>query len=183
MSSSKISIVLSATALVVAVLFATPLGQAAGKLVLGSNSVGSRQVINGSLQTLDLSKKARAALKGTRGLPGPAGPQGLKGLKGDSGSTGPAGPSGISGFQTVTGPGSAVLAPGDFGVDIAICPDGKTAIGGGFVPGKGGVGVTPFAVMGSAPLSDPTRWAVSGENLGPGTAKLVAYAVCAHVSS
>ena len=148
MSSSKISIVLSATALLVAVLFATPLGQAAGKLVLASNSVGSRQVVNGSLQTLDLSKKARAALKGTRGLPGPVGGQGPKG---DPGSPGPSGPSGLSGYQTVTGPGSAVLAPGDFGADIAICPDGKTAIGGGFVPGKGGIGVTAFALMGSGP--------------------------------
>jgi hypothetical protein len=91
MSSSKISIVLSATALLVAVLFATPLGQAAGKLVLASNSVGSRQVVNGSLQTLDLSKKARAALKGTRSLPGPVGAQGPKG---DPGSPGPSGPSG-----------------------------------------------------------------------------------------
>lgn len=36
----------------------------------------SKQVKNGSLQTLDLSKKARTQLKGARGPAGPIGPQG-----------------------------------------------------------------------------------------------------------
>jgi type IV secretory pathway TrbL component len=44
MSSSKLSIVLAATALLVSVLFATPLGQAAGNLILPKNSVGAAQL-------------------------------------------------------------------------------------------------------------------------------------------
>jgi hypothetical protein len=68
MSSSKISIVLAATALLVSVLFATPLGQAAGSLVLAKNSVGTAQlkkdavtgpkVKNGSLTGADILESA-----------------------------------------------------------------------------------------------------------------------------
>jgi hypothetical protein len=38
-----------------------------------ANSVGTRQVINASLQTADLSKTARTALKGNRGANGSPG--------------------------------------------------------------------------------------------------------------
>jgi hypothetical protein len=67
--------------------------------VLPRNSVGSRQVINGSLQKGDLSVKAVRALKGNRGAqgaPGAAGPQGpagSQGAKGDQGIQGLRGPS------------------------------------------------------------------------------------------
>jgi hypothetical protein len=70
---------------------------AAGPKLLPKNSVGSAQVINGSLQKADLSSKAIATLRGNRGAqgpigiagpPGPAGVQGPKGDKGDSGSGG-----------------------------------------------------------------------------------------------
>jgi len=67
----------------------TSTGYAASARLLPKNSVGSAQVINGSLRTADLSTKARTALKGNRGL------QGLTGAKGDTGgrgATGPAGP-------------------------------------------------------------------------------------------
>ncbi len=40
---------------------------AAGNALLPGNSVGTKQVINGSLRTNDLSKTARSALKGNRG--------------------------------------------------------------------------------------------------------------------
>ena len=43
------------------------------------NSVGSAQVVNGSLQKVDLSKKAVAALKGNAGRRGPQGPPGAAG--------------------------------------------------------------------------------------------------------
>jgi hypothetical protein len=73
---------------------------AASTALLPNNSVGTKQVINGSLQTKDLSKKARKALKGNRGLrglrgltgaKGATGAQGVKGDKGDKGDTGAAG--------------------------------------------------------------------------------------------
>jgi hypothetical protein len=62
---------------------------AAGTALLPKNSVGSRQVINRSLQTADLSKKAQRALKGRRGLQGVPGVPGAKGDKGDAGPPGP----------------------------------------------------------------------------------------------
>ena len=70
---------------------------AASTSLIGKNSVASPQVVNGSLQTKDLSAKARNALKGNtgpRGLPGArgatgaTGAQGVKGDKGDKGDPG-----------------------------------------------------------------------------------------------
>ena len=61
---------------------------AAGNALLPGNSVGTKQVINGSLQTNDLSKTARSALKGNRGLRGPAGAQGAQGAQGATGAQG-----------------------------------------------------------------------------------------------
>lgn len=65
---------------------------AAGTALLPKNSVGSRQVVNGSLQTADLSKRAQRALKGRRGLRGAQGAPGVPGAKGDRGDPGPPGP-------------------------------------------------------------------------------------------
>jgi hypothetical protein len=74
---------------------------AAVSKLLPKNSVGSAQVVNGSLRTVDLSTRAVAALKGNQGPagpkgdagpPGPKGDPGVQGPKGDPGATGPAGP-------------------------------------------------------------------------------------------
>ncbi len=106
------------------------------------NSVGSKQVINGSLQTVDLSKKARKALKGNRGLrgltgakgatgaAGAVGAQGAKGDKGDPGVDGTArayaevddsAPSFVAGrtknFTAVTRPGTGVYCLTATGID------------------------------------------------------------------
>jgi hypothetical protein len=70
---------------------------AAGNALLPGNSVGTKQVINGSLQTNDLSKTARSALKGNRGLRGPAGAQGAQGAQGATGATGAQGVQGAPG--------------------------------------------------------------------------------------
>jgi hypothetical protein len=61
---------------------------AAANALLPRNSVGTKQVINGSLQTNDLSKTAQKALKGNRGLRGPAGAQGARGTTGATGAQG-----------------------------------------------------------------------------------------------
>jgi hypothetical protein len=61
---------------------------AAAAAALPINSVGTKQVINGSLRTTDLSRTARNALKGSRGPEGPAGPQGAQGAQGAPGATG-----------------------------------------------------------------------------------------------
>jgi hypothetical protein len=74
----------------------------AGKLPW--NSVGSHQVMNGSLQTTDLSKQARTALRGATGLKGGPGPQGERGPTGPQGVSGPPGPQGDRGPQGERGP-------------------------------------------------------------------------------
>ena len=71
---------------------------AASTALIGKNTVASPQVVNGSLQTVDLSKKARTALKGNRG------PRGLTGAKGASGAQGPQGAQGAQGAQGGQGP-------------------------------------------------------------------------------
>ena len=70
---------------------------AAGNALLPTNSVGTKQVINGSLQTNDLSKTARTALKGNSGLRGPTGAQGARGAQGATGATGATGAQGVQG--------------------------------------------------------------------------------------
>jgi hypothetical protein len=70
---------------------------AAGNALLPGNSVGTKQVINGSLQANDLSKTARTALKGNRGPTGPAGPAGARGAQGATGATGATGAQGVQG--------------------------------------------------------------------------------------
>jgi hypothetical protein len=70
---------------------------AASTALIGKNTVASPQVVNGSLQTKDLSAKARRALKGNRGL------RGLTGAPGAKGATGAQGIQGIQGTQGVPG--------------------------------------------------------------------------------
>jgi len=67
---------------------------AASTALIGKNTVASPQVVNGSLQTKDLSARARAALKGNRGLRGAQGAQGPKGATGAQGVQGVAGAAG-----------------------------------------------------------------------------------------
>ena len=69
---------------------------AAGTALLPRNSVGTNQVIKGSLQTNDLSKTARNALAGNTGPRGPAGPQGVQGAVGATGAQGVQGAPGQS---------------------------------------------------------------------------------------
>jgi hypothetical protein len=79
---------------------------AAGNALLPGNSVGTKQVINGSLQANDLSKTARTALKGNRG---PTGPAGLAGARGAQGATGATGATGAQGVQGVPGQSATKL--------------------------------------------------------------------------
>ena len=85
-----------------ALLVALPSGgQAAVSLLGPANSVGSAQVINGSLSKVDFSPAAITALKGAKGA------RGATGLRG---ATGPAGPAGSgSGSGSIAG----VVAGGD----------------------------------------------------------------------
>jgi len=79
---------------------------AAATKLLPRNSVGSAQVINGSLQKADLSRRAVAALRGARGARGPRGIQGIQGVhgaQGTQGAQGKQGPQGVPGTARAYG--------------------------------------------------------------------------------
>jgi Collagen triple helix repeat (20 copies) len=73
------------------------------------------QVINGSLQAVDLSQRARSALRGHRGPRGRTGAPGAAGAQGPAGATGSAGPAGSIGPPGNTGPVGATGATGPQG--------------------------------------------------------------------
>jgi collagen triple helix repeat protein len=90
----RVAITLSATALVVALLGATPFGRAAGdSLQDGARKV--RGVVAGDAST----PTATAQLRGPRGPRGRRGPRGFRGAQGAQGLQGAQGPQGIQGIQ------------------------------------------------------------------------------------
>jgi hypothetical protein len=190
MMKSKIPTILAATALVVAVFGTTPLGHAAGNLILAKNSVGEAQlrknavtglkVKNGSLMAADFKAgqlpagqqgpKGDTGAQGPKGDRGDAGAQGAKGERGDKGDPGAAG---ISGRELVSGAETS-LNPGQTGGAQVSCPAGKKVIGGG----GGSESVVAISAMGQ--INDST-WAVIAKNLEASPAKLSAIAICANV--
>jgi hypothetical protein len=140
MFKSKLTTIVSVTALVVAVFGATPLGQAAGRLVLPKNSVGAAQLKKNAVSGKKLAARAVTSAKlapnavtgakvadGTLqaadfqpgqlrpGPQGPKGDRGTQGLKGDPGIQGPKGDQGIQGKQGLQGYPGAKGAKGDTG--------------------------------------------------------------------
>jgi hypothetical protein len=83
--------------------------------------VTSKNIKNGTIQTVDISAKAKRALKGNRGLQGPAGlpgPQGLAGVAGPQGAKGDPGPEGPPGH----------LATLDHAEGLSCSPAGYTGV-------------------------------------------------------
>jgi hypothetical protein len=179
---SKTPTILAATALVVAVFGSTPLGNAAGRMILPKNSVGSAQLKTAAVTgakvkdgTLVAADFAPGQLSG--GQQGPKGDPGAQGPKGDTGLRGPTGAPGLSGYEVVTGPIVSVTGPAGF--STATCPAGKLAVGGGYVAGGGTGGI----VAASAPTAAGTAWTVGLRNAGGvGTPQVEAFAVCAAVA-
>jgi hypothetical protein len=173
----KTPTILAATALAVALFGSTPLGHAAGKLILPASSVGAKQlqknsvtgpkVKDGSLTAADFAAGQLPA-----GPQGPKGDLGEQGAKGDPGQTGPAGAPGLSGLEIVTG--KTVAASGNGTIAVADCPGGKKAIAGGF----SGLGVD---VIASGVRPGGYGWIVAANPAAQG-ASFVAQAVCAYVS-
>jgi hypothetical protein len=121
--------------------------------------VTSASIRNGTIQTVDISAKARRALKGNRGPAGGRGPRG------------PAGPAGIQRLRPVT---SAVvpIAPGVSASAIAECNAGEVAVSGGFAFGG--------TVMFSGPSPSRRGWlVVAYNNLSDVPIRLEASAYCA----
>lgn len=146
---------------------------AASTALVPKNSVGSAQVINGSLQKGDLSKKAVVALKGNRGPQGLQGLQGATGSAGAAGAVGATGPPGISGYVVVSV--TELIVSGAFGGLPAACPAGKTVLGGGVSTGNSGVDFV-------ASRPNGTAWEGRAFNGTGGNINLTTYAVCAVVS-
>jgi collagen triple helix repeat protein len=136
MNRQRLPVVLSAAALVVAVLSATPNGIAgsavrvalfaknaakvsgiaaskkpkAGKLLpLGKNGKFPASVLPVKVQG-PMGPAGPEGARGPAGSVGPQGAQGIQGLRGFKGVTGPAGPQGTTGVQGLVGP------PGGFGL-------------------------------------------------------------------
>jgi hypothetical protein len=154
---TRLALVLSATALTVALFGATPVGYAVGskvpffaKTAGYANRAGSAAALGG----VKLSKQPRPGTllplgadgrfpasvglagppgpKGEKGDPGPAGPKGAVGPAGPAGLRGPAGEkgvSGVSGWQYLTETKS--IKPDGSATLQVNCPNGKRAVGGG----------------------------------------------------
>src|SRR5262249_15043168 len=116
MFKSKITTAIAVVALVVALSGSGYSAYRAASKLLPKNSVGSAQVINGSLQKVDFGKKTIAALAGAPGPQGPqglAGPGGLPGAQGPKGDPGEPGAAGQPGAQGEPGlPGTSISRDG-----------------------------------------------------------------------
>jgi hypothetical protein len=183
----RLPLVISATALVVALFGSTPLGHAvvsavppfakkagyaktAGNALAVSGIKAAKAPTPGFLVPLGADGKFPASI----GQVGPAGPKGDKGDKGPKGDTGPPG---ISSYQIVQNTASATNTQSG-GVSIT-CPAGTQPIG-------GGAGVSPTG--GSGPFmtdSFPQQggWVVSYSTTANLSWTMTGYAVCAKVAS
>ena len=192
MFKSKLTTIVAVTAVVIAVLGTTPLGRAAGGLILPKNSVGAIQlkkaavnglkVKDGTLMAADF--KAGQIPAGPKGVPGAQGPkgdpgaQGPKGDKGDAGQPGAPGlpgASGISGWQRLLAGAVAVAAGGTNG-STANCPAGKKVLGGGYY-----IYDATMIASYSGPISD-SAWHVDVKNIDNKQGDVQAVAICANVS-
>ncbi len=139
----RLPLILSTTALIVAIFGATPLGRAAYDSVVPNDSVGARQLRNGAVTSaklrgdaVDSGKVRNRSLKAIDFALGqiPVGPTGAKGDKGDKGDKGGIGASGLSGYEVVSK--NVSVTPADVFVSGTVdCPAGKKVFGAGYSTG------------------------------------------------
>jgi hypothetical protein len=202
----RLPLVLSATALVVAVFGSTPVGHAVGSAIPAfAKSAGyAKQAGNASaLNGIKASKQARPGMlvalgtdgkfPSSVGLVGPAGPAGPKGDRGDTGAVGPkgatgqtgpvgargpSGPSGVSGWSYLTK--GASLSGESFKTVNVDCPAGKKALGGGVAVTSG---LWAMRVIQSAPSgAAATGWLATVANDASNyTTSFYVWAICASV--
>jgi hypothetical protein len=173
----KIPTIIATTALVVAVLAATPVGQAAGRFALGKNSVGTAQLKENAVTSAKVKNRSLLAADFKAGQL-PAGPQGLQGPKGDAG---PQGPRGIG--QTVQryAPLESVAANSS-ATSTAWCNQGEIATGGGGVtydPASNVFLVTSAPAPGAVSGKPFGGWGVQVRNISGSAHNFHAYVVCA----
>jgi hypothetical protein len=130
--ANRLPLVLSAAALVIAVLGGTPLGKAAYEAALPRNSVGTLQLKRNAVTS---SKLAPNTVRTGQVVDGSLLTQDFKpgqipqGPKGDKGDRGPAGPVGLSGYEIVTASASVPGGTALFAIQPK-CPAGKRVLGG-----------------------------------------------------
>lgn len=100
---------------------------------VAASLITSRQIKDGTIQLRDISRKARAQLKGDVGLAGPVGPRGAAGPAGAPGDPGPPGPVNV---RYVAGP-VVDNANGTQATAVAECPPSHPHVIGGGVHSTG----------------------------------------------
>jgi hypothetical protein len=180
----RLPLVLSTTALIVAVFGSTPLGQAAYNAVVPKNSVGAQQLRNGAVTNAKLRGDAVTSGKVKNGsllsidfkagqLPtGPSGAQGTKGDKGDKGDTGAPG---LSGYEIVRA--STTVPASGISEAQAACPSGKKVIG-----GAGSVQGLPPGVFIHTQVVEPSIYGAYAVNTTAVSQQVNATAICATVA-
>ena len=175
----RLSLIFSATALVVALLGSTPLGRAAGGvLAKGVPFAENAGKLNGHVASTNPKAgqipvlNPKGTLPASIGAVGAAGPQGAAGPKGDAGSPG------LTGYQQVA---EQVAVPANSkGTTFNVpCPGGKTILSGGYNISAGN---TDTQVYVSQPTSN-TMWQFQVRNPTGGARTMTMYLVCANVGS
>jgi hypothetical protein len=93
---------------------------------VAASLITSKQIKDGTIQTKDISKKTRTALKGKTGATGAQGAQGAQGIKGDTGPAGPRGDKGAGGDLAGTYPNPTIAPDAITSAKIA---DGTVGMG------------------------------------------------------
>lgn len=207
LNGQRLPLALSIAAFVVALLGATPLGEAAGERVMAvvpfaktagyakvagtaAKLNGHRSTLSGAPNTIPVvgrNGKLPVALgavgpQGPRGEPGPAGPEGPRGEtgpKGPPGPVGPPGPRGVSGWSFVTK--GFTVAPKKIVSTTVNCPAGTKAFGGGVAHAH--LYDVDTHILNDAPGGQATGWYVTIWNDGSANLTLSYYvwAICANV--
>lgn len=185
----QLPLILSATALLVALLGSTPLGRAAESAIEQAVPRAKRAdfatnagKLNGHKSSLNPRRGQIPVVGSTGKLPASLGAVGPVGPKGDPGAQGPQGPQGgpgMSGYQRVV---ENITVPEgnatpDFGVS---CPGGRSVLAGGYRFDKDQTDA--LFVFESQPVSNST-WRFKISNETGGAKSMTLFAVCANVAS
>lgn len=211
MRRGGLEVVLSSAALAVAILGATPLGNAALAQVVPlakyAKNAGTVDGIKASRtpkanQLVPLGAQGRYPASVGFGPAGPAGPKGDTGPKGDPGDAGPKGDKGATGpkgDKGDTGPKGATGPPGVLSVDLqaqaiasstsatktatASCPAGEFSIGGGFAWATGDYTAALFTPTENTRLNTNDGWQAAVTRFSGASAwSFTTVAVCVAVS-
>ena len=180
--NQRLPLVLSATALVVALVGSTPLGNAAQNVLQQvprakrADFAANAGKLNGHKSSLN-PKRGQIPVVGADGkLPASLGAVGPKG------DQGPPGPAGVGGYQirteNITVPDNDQGVP-TFGVS---CPGGRVALGAGYSFARNEAGENSLRVFDTRPVSDST-WRFRVANETGGAKAMTLYVTCANISS